>query len=150
MTTARYRLSSFEVTKISIKDQSFSEDDKAIWGVLTDPTFPDGTDVRDTSGDIAGPLRVLGFAKHAEPLVGPNGNVRNATQAEIDTYAAAELDDRNQQFVNRARDLLANDPTWRRLFTALLDEVREKPGGRPQKDLDEIRDDVLARMSKID
>jgi len=126
MTTSRYRLASFEVDKNSNKDQSFSDRDVTIFGVLTDPTFPDGTDVRDQSTDEPGPFGVLGFAKHAEPGVGPNGNVRNSTQAEIDTYAAARVDDENQQDAERAADLGDVHKQFRKIFKALLkNNVRE-------------------------
>ena len=90
MTTALYRLSSNEVIKISVKNQQFAERDTAFWGVLTDPTTPDGTNVRNESTDPPGPLRELGFAKIAEPGL---NNVRNATQLEIDTFEPAEIDD---------------------------------------------------------
>ncbi len=117
MATALYRISSDEVVKISPKDQSFSDRDASVWGVLTDPTTPDGTDVRDTSTDPVGPLRVLGFSKIAEP--GSN-NVRNATQPEIDTFAAAQLDDDNQLDADQAADLGDVHPQFRKTFKAIL------------------------------
>ena len=49
MTTVLYRISSDEVLKNSTRGQLFAERDSAVFGVLTDPTFPDGTDVRDES-----------------------------------------------------------------------------------------------------
>lgn len=124
MTTALYRLGSMEVTKISLTDQTFSSLDPAEWGVLTNPTTPDGTSVRDESGRIAGPLRVEGLAKIAEPAVGPNGNVRNATQAEIDTFAAAEKADEDKQDADRAGVLLETHSQFRKLFLAFADIVR--------------------------
>ena len=123
-TTALYRLSSNEVNKISIKGQPFTERLTAFlgllqFGVLTDPTLPDGTDTVDDLG----PLRVLGFAKIAEPGVGPNGNVRNATQAEIDAFAAPEIDDDNQLDKVQSQELFETHPQLRKLFIAQSDII---------------------------
>ena len=65
--TALYRISSNEVIKISLKGQDFADRDTNIWGVLTDPSLPNGSDVREElSENQLGPLRQLGFAKIAD------------------------------------------------------------------------------------
>jgi len=116
-TTVLYRISSNEVIKISTRGQLFSDRDTTFWGVLTDPSLPDGNEVRDNSSSPPGPLRVLGFAKFA--VVGTN-TVRNATQTEIDGFAAPETDDDNQQDADRAADLGDTHPQFRRTFKAVL------------------------------
>ena len=89
-TTALYRTSSGEVRKVSVKGQPFSEIDPTYWGVLTDPDLPDGTEVRSDTDGLLGALRELGYAKIAIPA---SNLVRNATQIEIDTFAALETED---------------------------------------------------------
>jgi hypothetical protein len=123
-TTALYRKSSNEVVKISAVGQTFDDRDSNYWGILTDPTTPDGTEVRETLANTRlGPLRVLGFAKIAEP--GSN-NIRNAIQAEIDTFAAAETDDNDQLDADQTGSLLENHPMWRKYSKALLKTIIEE------------------------
>lgn len=119
MATALYRVSSGEVVKISLMDQAWPDRNTTYWGVLTNPSLPDGTDVRDPAGD----LRVLGYAKYAD--VGGN-TVRNATQPEIDTYAAAQTDDENQQDADGADLLFLTHPRWRKLLTAYSDIIKDE------------------------
>lgn len=119
MTTALYRISSFEVVKISLSDQQFSDRNPTYWGVLTTASYPDGTLTRPLGGD----LRVLGFAKFAD--VGGN-TVRNAVQAEIDTYAAAQTDDENQQDADGAETLFLTHPRNRKLMTAYSDIIKDE------------------------
>jgi len=114
-TTVKYRLSSGEVEKISSQGQTFSDRNTTYWGVLTDPSFPDGTDIRVIEPDNFGPLRVLGLAKIWDGI-----NVRNATQAEIDGFAAPQIDDDNQQDEDGAADLGDTHPRWRKVFKSLL------------------------------
>lgn len=153
MATALFRKSSGEVVKISLSDQAFLDADPTFWGVLTDPAFPDGTDVRDMDTDPAGPLRVLGFSKRAVP--GPP-TVRNATAPEIAMFAPAQTDDENQMDADRADSLLANDPQTRKLFTALMDVARTEVNtlraehGFAPRTLDDWRNAIRARISKND
>lgn len=123
MTTALYRISSNEVLKISLKGQNFSDRDSAVWGVLTDPVLPDGSEVRDTSGPDPGPLRVLGFAKIA--IVGSN-TVQNATQPEIDTFALGEVDDDNQLDADQAAVLLDGHPQFRKILKAMIKGILQE------------------------
>jgi len=115
-TTVLYRISSNEVIKISTRGQLFDDRDTTFWGVLTDPSLPDGNQVRDNTGELPGPLRVLGLAKFA--VVGTN-TVRNATQTEIDGFAAPETDDDNQQDASRAADLGDIHPQFRKMFKSV-------------------------------
>ena len=125
MTTGWRRLSSNEVGKISVANQDFSILDTDFFAEFTDPTFPNGTEVRDVSGDQPGPLRVLGLAKIFEPI-GPNGNVRNATAPEIATFAPAEDDDTNIQDAVRALELLSTHSNFGKLFKALVRSIVDK------------------------
>lgn len=71
---------------------------------------------KNPDGEL-GDLRILGFAKIADP--GSN-NVRDATQLEIDTFEASEIDDSDQQDTDRAADLGDLDPITRRLVKSIL------------------------------
>lgn len=146
MTTALYRISSSEVLKISPLDQPFDDRDTVFFGVLVDPATPDGTDVRDMSGPVPGPLRVLGLAKHAD--VGAN-IARNSTQAEIDTYAPAELDDNNQQDADRAADYGDTHLQWRKLIKSILKGVVRENNIMATR-YNELRAQVLAATSLAD
>jgi hypothetical protein len=117
MTTALYRLSSNEVLKISVKNQSFADRDTTYWGMLTDPTLPDGSEVRDPNGDF----RVLGYAKIVDGTT-----IRNATQAEIDTFEGFEIDDENQQDADAAKEFLASHPRFRKILVAMADIIKNE------------------------
>lgn len=117
MPTALYRISSNEVVKISLSDQQFSDRDTNFWGVLSDPPFPDGTQTRPLEGD----LRVLGYSK-----INDAGTVRNATQPEIDTFAAAQEDDENQQDATGAQALFLVHPRNRKQMTAFADIIKDE------------------------
>ena len=119
MPTALYRISSGEVVKISLANQTWPQVDSTFWAVLTDPALPDGTQVIDDNGD----LRVLGFAKFAD--VGGD-TVRNATQPEIDTFAPAQTEDENQQDADGADSLFIDHPRWRQLYTAYSDIIKDE------------------------
>lgn len=119
MTTALYRISSGEVIKISLSDQQWADRDTTYWGILTTAAYPDGTMTRPLEGD----LRVLGFAKFAD--VGGN-TVRNALQAEIDTYAPAQADDEDQQDADGAETLFLTHPRNRKLMTAFADILKDE------------------------
>ena len=116
MITALYRISSNEVVKISLTGQSFADRNQTYWGVITDPSLPDGNQVRETLSDgTLGPLRVLGFAKIREGTT-----VRNATQGEINTFAGFETTDINILDATRATELGETHPQFRKLFKAVL------------------------------
>lgn len=117
MTTALYRISSGECIKISLSDQQWDDRDTTFWGVLTDPPFPDGTMTRPLEGD----LRVLGYSK-----INDAGTVRNAIQAEIDTFAAAQEDDENQQDATGAQALFLVHPRNRKQMTAFADIIKDE------------------------
>ena len=129
MDTVLYRISSGEVVKITSKEQTFSDRDQTYWGVLTDPPFPDGVEVRPrTPEGRSGNLRVLGFAK-----IWDNIDVRNATEAEIDNFAVEENEDEISQDAQAADDLMTLHPRFRRAFTALLRAA--SPPGRTKANL---------------
>ncbi len=107
MTTVAYRKRSGEVLKISAKNQDFATLNPTYFGALTDPTFTNGTTYK--------PLRVLGTAK-----IWDGSTVRNATQAEIDTFAGAETIDENKQFAALGEQLIENDQLQRRVWKAFL------------------------------
>lgn len=119
MTTALYRINGGEVVKISLTDQTWPDRNTTYWGVLTDPSFPDGTEVRHVDRE----LRELGYAKFAD--VGGD-TVRNATQPEIDTYAPAQTDDEDQQDADGAEDLFITHPRYRKLMTAYSDIIKDE------------------------
>ena len=123
MTTALYRIYSNEVIKISIKGQTFSDRNSALWGVLTDPSLPDGDQWRDFDAIPIGSLRELGFSKIAN--VGGN-IVRNATQAEIDTFVPAEDDDDNLLDAEQATTLFQNHPQFRKMMVAFADVLKDE------------------------
>jgi hypothetical protein len=117
MSTVLYRLSSNEVYKISPIDQSFDDRDAVYWGVVTDPSFPDGTAFKDPNGD----LRVLGYSKI---LVG--AIVRNATQEEIDTFQGFEDSDENKMDRDRAEFLFDTHPQFRKMMVAFADVLKDE------------------------
>jgi hypothetical protein len=114
--TGWYRLSSFEVGKISPKGQPFDDQDPAYFGTFTDPLTPDGGEYVDPNGD----LRVLGYAKFYE--TGSN-TCRNATQPEIDSFEPAQLDDEAQQEADSVAKLILTHPRFRRAFKAFLKRI---------------------------
>jgi len=153
-TTALYRISSGEVIKISLRGQSFDTRDPTIWGVLTDPTLPDGDSVRETRPDgTLGPLRQLGFAKLA--ITGSN-TCRNATRPEIDAFEPSELDDENTQDAAQAIDLFQAHPKFRKILIALAEITRSEINilraqhGLPPRSSTQLRNAIRSRVSKDD
>jgi len=145
-TTALYRIRSGEVVKISLKGQPFSDRDQTYWGVLTDPTCPDGTAVRETLADgTLGPLRVFGYAKQYQA---PN-TVRNSTQLEIDIYDEAETADENAQDAERVSQLFTMHPQWRKAFKALLKRILSVTNAEATK-WNDFRAEVAAAASLAD
>lgn len=115
--TALYRKNGGEVVKISQKGQTFIDRNQIYWGLLTDPSMPDGDQCRDGNYD----LRILGVAKIVDA-----GTVRNATQGEIDNFLVAENDDENQQDADGAIDLFEQHPRFRKMMTAFSDIVKDE------------------------
>jgi len=116
MATVLVRISSGEVIKISPKNQAFSDRNKTYFSVLTDPSRPDGDNLREQKLDgTEGLMRQLGFAK-----VAVDGVVRNATRAEIDNFAGMQDDDDSRQDADQATSFIDIDPLWRKLIKALL------------------------------
>jgi len=110
--TALYRISSGEVTVISITDNDFSDRMyDAQYSVLSGGTYPDGYDCAGTGYE----LRVLGTAKIVDSTT-----VRNATQVEIDTFAGHAADDKNQREEDAAKSYFQNDPKFRRAVIAII------------------------------
>lgn len=119
MITALYRIASGEVVKISLTGQPFADRNQTYWGVLTDPTLPDGNQCREVLQDgTLGPLRTLGFAK-----IRVGTTVRNATQGEIDTFAALETADENSQDATEVIAWFDTHPRFRKAFKAMVKRV---------------------------
>ena len=110
-TTVLYRLSSNEVEEIT--EIAPANVDTTYIGILTDPPLTDGTQWLSPAPDYQ--KRVLGYAK-----INDNGTIRNATQNEIDTFAAAAVDDRNKREADRVIDYFQNDYIFRRAMIALI------------------------------
>jgi len=117
-TTCLYRISSGEVTKIATSGQLFADRDTDYWGVLSDPSFPDGLECRDEDYN----LRVLGFSK----IQVSGTTVRNAIQAEIDTFEPAEAADEDLQDAKGARDIFLVHPRNRKKETAFADIIKDE------------------------
>lgn len=116
MPTVLYRKNGGEVLKYSPRNQSFAEVDTEFFGVLTDPTTPDGTDIRERVGKQFGKYRQLGFAKRALP---DENRIQNATQEEIDEWDNKEGEDDQAQDAKQAKVQLDNHPLLGRLIRAL-------------------------------
>lgn len=155
-TRTLYRKSSGEVLKIAVEKsngtvQEFPSPPRndTIFGVGIDALHPDGTKVRDGQG----PLRQLGFAQIYIPA---SNTTRLATQPEIDTWAAAEIDDDNQLDAEQASDLLNSHPRMRKLLTAFADIIKDEINilraieALPARTLVQLRDQMSARISKDD
>lgn len=148
MTTALYRINGGEVVKISPTDQTFDQRDATYWAVATDPNFPDGTELRE-GGD--GPLRVLGYAKIID-----GADCRNATQPEIDNFAAAETADENLMDRDGARDLFENHPRFRKMMIAFADIIKDEINilraehSLADRTLAQLKTAMLNRMSEND
>ena len=104
-----YRKSSNEVEVVGV-GQTISYD-TTFKDTLIDPPFTDGTECRDSTGE----LRVLGYAK-----INDNGTIRNATQQEIDIFAILEQDDGNKRDAAKAIGFMDTDPQFRRILIALI------------------------------
>jgi hypothetical protein len=147
MATALYRISSNEVIEISLADNQFHEELDNFKAVITDPTLSDGSEFRDPNGDY----RVLGYAKFND-----SGTVRNATQEEIDTFAASQADDRNQRDATRAKEYFQDHPQFRRIMTAfasiLVDEfnILRAEHSLNDRTLSQLKTAILNRIDKDD
>lgn len=143
MSTVLYRLIGFEVLNISLQDRPFTEADTDYYGVLTDPSMPDGTDEVDPDGN----LRVLGYAKFAD--VGTN-TVRNATQIEIDAFAAGEQETEQAMDIARAMNLAEIDPIFRKIFKAFLARIIDEVFVQTNAKINEMIDQWNQHKADID
>jgi hypothetical protein len=153
---ALYRIQGGEVMKVSVPGnkpaQEFADRNQTYWGVAVDPLTPDGTHVIDPA-DTNRTRRVLGFAKFYES--GSN-TIRNATQPEIDAWAAAETDDENQQDADQAKDLLNTHPRMRKVLVALseiiMDEINvlRAIASLPARTLSQLKTLMTNRINKDD
>jgi len=148
MTTVLYRENGGEVIKISPTDQQFDQRDPSFWSVATDPTFINGTELREGGG---GPLRVLGFAKIMD-----GGSCRNATQPEIDGFAALETADENLMDRDGARALFQTHPRFRKMMIAFADIIKDEINilraqhALPDRTLAQLQTAMINRMSEDD
>lgn len=150
MAFALYRKSSNEVLKWS-GTQQFSEADSVYFGVAIDPVTPDGTEVRDRSGPEPGPLRQLGFAKIYVP--GTN-TIHNATQLEIDGFAAFDLGDRQAQDKELAQGYFDEasrftSPVIRKILKALVKLIVNEHNTMAAR-FNELRAEMLAASNLAD
>ena len=145
-TTVIYRISSGEVMEIWL-DNKPNGMDPGKFDIIVDPSLPDGTDFLDPNYERG----VLGYTKILDGTT-----VRNATQAEIDTFAAAAIDDANIREANRAIDYLKNNPQFRRIMTALasilVDEfnILRAEHGLSDRTLQQLKTAIENRISKDD
>lgn len=145
--TVLYRINGGEVGKISVKGQLFADRNTTYWGVLIDPSFLDGTDVRDSSEN----LRVLGFAK-----IWDGTNVRNATQAEIDSFIVAEDNDDKLQDKDGAIELFQTHPRFRKMMIAFADVLKDEINilratqSLPDRTLVQLKTAIQDRISEND
>lgn len=149
MPTALYRISSNEVVKISRKNQTFADRDATYWGVLVDPSLPDGDTVRDQSGEHPGPLRELGFAKIALP--GSN-LIRNATQPEIDTFPSLEGEDEKDEDAQEVKKWALENPRFRKLTALIFKAINQtrEDAGLPRWTRAQIMTFIENQVSKDD
>jgi len=146
-TTALYRISSNEVYKISEENDIFAFDVSDQLAVATSVSTPDGDATWDTSGN----LRVLGYSKILDGTT-----VRNATQEEIDTFAAFEAEDRNIKEADQATAYFQNDPRIRRIMIAFADilvseiNILRAEHGLSDRTLQQLKTAIINRISKDD
>ena len=147
-TTVLYRKNGGEVVKISTKGQLFEYRDQAYWGVLSDPSMPDGNECRPPD---FGDLRVLGYAK-----INDSGTVRNATQTEIDGFSMFEDEDENSQDADGAIHLFESHPRFRKMMIAFADIIKDEINilrnqhGLPNRTLAQLKTAIGNRISKDD
>ena len=123
--TTLYRLSSNEVYVIDLNDQVQTGSD--YFAVITNATYPDGTQCRDSDFQ----LRVPGLSKILDGTV-----VRNATTEEIATFADLEISDFKQAEANNALSLLEQDPKLRRILKAVTAVILQELNRQRQWDID--------------
>lgn len=138
-TTALYRISSGEVTAISVTDEELIKD--IYHTSVSDATYPDGTEFLDSNGE----WRVLGYSK-----IYDSGTVRNSTQQEIDGFAAAKLDDENQIDADRALEYLKNHPEFRKIMIAVFNTLIEHEFNEYRTWFTDFQSEVAASTSLAD
>jgi hypothetical protein len=147
MITVLYRITSGEVLKISTKGQAFPDINPMQFAVLTDPDLPDGSENVESDNPH---LRVLGFQKIADP---ENNIVRDASQAELDLFSQAEIEDDDMMDKLFARVFMNDHPRFKKLMKAtvkvLVDEinnVRREVRLEPKLDDYEVRKRIKDRI----
>jgi len=141
-TIALYRISSGEVYLIG-EDEPFIEQGGVFFQTTPVATYPDGK--------VCKPRRILGTAKILDGTV-----VRNATQAEIDTFAQLASDDNRSVEAMGALEYFKNDPKFRRVITAfasiLVDEINilRNAHGLPERTLSQLKTAIENRINKND
>lgn len=124
-THAFYRLRTGEVIAVARKRTDgtiqdwLSRDPTLVmyFGQAVDPFTPDGDNVVDRSQAQLGPPWQLGFAKYYDVRT---NTVRNATQAEIDTYGGGEDEDEKDRDVDGAKEFMKTHPQHRKMIQALF------------------------------
>lgn len=146
--TVKYRVRApHEVTIISPLGQQFAILFPTIYAQADDPAFPDGMDLYQTLPN--GTLEETPLLTFAKIYDAATHTVRNATQGEIDTYAASRAADVAAQQQASAVTLFTTDPIWSTLFRAILREfhsmVDSTPNQRP--DFDELMQNIIDRLT---
>lgn len=150
MATVLYRTNGGEVIKISATNQTFADRDTNYWGVIADPAFPDGQNLRDP-GPPLGPLRELGFAKIID-----GATCRNATAPEIAAFISAETADNNLMDRDGAKALFQTHPRFRKMMIAFADIIKDEINilraqhALPDRTLAQLKTAMLNRMSEDD
>lgn len=135
---AVYRLSSGEVARIVDELESDFSADSIYYGILTDPTLQDGSEVEDPNGRHL----VLGYAK-----IYSGGVIRNATPAEIIDFSVARLDDKNKRAAQKAKNYFNTDPKFRRAIIAVIKGIIREDN--ENKDFDRAILDVIAASTSL-
>ena len=143
---AVYRISSGEVLGIGTTS-SLLFDLNEYTAIATDVVLIDGAQLQSPDGN----WRVPQYSK-----IYDNGEVRNATQEEIDTFVVADRDDHNIQEASQALNDFQNNPKLRRIMTAfaaiLVNEINilRAEHGLPDRTLSQFKTAIQNRISKDD
>lgn len=135
-TTAQYRISSGEVYGISTINQVY--ENGQFLASTNSATYPDGTICLDPNGD----LKVFGYAK-----IYDNGVIRNATQNEIDTFAAANIEDANIFNAEKALSHFESNIKFRMAIMAVIRGIVREDNENKQFDRDLL--DVIATSTSL-
>ena len=136
-TTCIYRISSNEVIRIDTNGSLFEAEVTDYVALKKGATYSDGSSIYDTSGKT----RVFGYAKILD-----GDTVRNATQIEIDTFRAFEIDDAKQIQADSAISYFSSDSKFRRIMVALIKGI-VKEDNENRKWIRDFKDAVAASTS---